>query len=807
MLMTNCKDSVLKNITIGIISLGLSAGLGCSVKMSTPNQQGNASTPVGQPPTAPVAVMEKWQENLIARGNAKIQVKTLKVEYREDMKKRFKVPNLEEVKSDFSGNYNLFQVKNFDEAKGIVFIQPKIFVYGTAQGGNVLAIKSVDGSRLTLTIPISFVDGQRQTLPSYEGRSAVPVPKSLLIPDMKALKDDLRSKLGTDVQLQALPTCARQLSLKHIKGAVVEKMILKPTQDISKRCPINEFFTASVTSSREEVTQLIENALEDGLGVQIATQFKIEYREPVVVYSLDLNPRGVFEKVRAKFIASAFGSGFEPTIYLAHEIIFPLQDILTDEIGQTGVNPAWVPYSQGVSLLQDAFFDDVSGTPGCPAPNHCYRVKKVSDVNFDGPIELMWIEQDTLGSSDLISSVSMVKGLAESFPLSLSSQRSIPMLSVIPTPDACANAKGNLPGCPEFSCSKFPDNVYCRDGKTKADVNQFQVFPGAKLKLSFSRATEWGYELDFPRNDTPEEMKKGVLKCADSRQIPGACLEYENICPVAKVDYCPKPSPNTCGEPRDIYTEHCHDEVTYESNCGFLGWGHCTQELKQKVHKCEQVKTGTECLKWNESCDVKLEPRCPVQEITQCKTPVQVCEQYTSEFYSKYTFSEPWVRPRTVDLDQGETVTELWSGLDIEFTSLNPDGKTFRKTTCPLLAFAHEMTGHHTLTVKLDNQEGTDCQPFNEWNSREGRWPSIAIVNHISYPRNYRCGTLEWTHAVDSNPKSSTHVVDRMVFSCLETGEKSDHYIIRSYQPIVDLFGTISILGRSIDTISGGISK
>ncbi len=396
--------------------------------------------------------------------------------------------------------------------------------------------------------------------------------------------------------------------------------------------------------------------------------------------------------------------------------------------------------------------------------------------------------------------MTFVRGLAETYPLRVSSERNLPMLGVVPTPQACAAAKGDLPGCDGFSCERFPDNVYCRNGRTTNPIHHFQVFPGAKIKLAFDRITEWGYELPAPREDTTPEQKRGTIRCADSQPIPGACEEYEEFCPVDKVPFC-KQQKDECEQDRKLFEDHCRNERVTERSCGFLGLGSCHEVLRENRTICERVEVGHECMKWKTTCEGEVEMVCPKTD-RRCKKPALACNQWTTEFYSKYTYSEPWVRPRTIDINHGQTIEQLWDGLDIEFSWLNSDGKTWESVTCPLKAFPNRIEGY-SITAILDNQADTDCQPFNSWNTQEGRWPQVAIVNHITYERPYLCGSLEWTRSIVANPGDGERVMDRLRYFCPErNAEISNKPIVNTYQPIVDLEGTVSILGRSMDTVS-----
>jgi hypothetical protein len=356
-----------------------------------------------------------------------------------------------------------------------------------------------------------------------------------------------------------------------------------------------------------------------------------------------------------------------------------------------------------------------------------------------------------------------------------------------------------LPGCEGFSCERFPENVYCRDGKTRNPIHQFQVFPGAKIRLEFSRITEWGYELAAPREDTTPEQKLGTIRCADSQPIPGACEEYEEVCTGDLVPFC-KNQKDECEHELKLFEDHCRTERIMERDCGFLGLGSCEEVLKEDRRICERVEVGKECVKWKSTCEGEAEMICPKTE-RRCKKPAVACQQWTTEFYSKYTYSEPWVRPRTVNLSNGQTIEQLWDGLDIEFSWLREDGTTFEKVTCPLKAFANRVEGY-SITATLDNQMDSNCQPFNAWNTQSGRWPQIAVVNRIHYQRPYLCGTLEWTRSIVADPTSSEKVRDRVTYACPELNQVSNQPIVNHYRPIVDLEGTVSILGRSMDTVS-----
>ncbi|MEK6706669.1 MAG: hypothetical protein AABZ06_12865 [Bdellovibrionota bacterium] len=777
----------------------------CSFKASPQKDAITATQPGG------THLAVSWTEMELFSTGVRLNVKTMPAEEKVKRQKSFQVPELEEIRSEFSGSFTLYRMKvasnGFEEwlpelvkdAKNIIFIQPKVYVYGTSQGGNVLSLTSNDNKSMSLTFPMAFIDGTRQTLPSYEGTHAAAIPDALKIPDVARLKEDLHTQIGAEPRLMPLTTCPRQMSLINLRGDETRKLSMVPTVFIQNRCPINEFFTATVTSSKEEIYDLVQNGILDGLGVQLQADFRVEYREPVALYSLQLDPLKIYNDLRKQFIETPFGQTGDPTIYFAIQLIKPLENYLRTAVEQTGISGTWVPYFQGVQVMIDSFFERVDPEGGCSANNRCFRLKpELSIVNE--PLELQWIEQQTLASTRTIPTLTFVKGLAETYPIRISSERSLPMLGVVPTAQACTTMKGNLPGCDGFSCEKFPDNVYCRSSRTKNPIHYFQVFPGAKIRFSFDRITEWGFELPAPREDTSAEQKRGTIRCADSQAIPGACEEYEEYCATDKIPFC-KNTKDECDKEHKLFQDQCKTERVTERSCGFLGLGQCDEVLKENRVTCEKIEVGTECLKWKSTCQGEIEMICPKTD-RRCKKPATTCNQWTTEFYSKYTYSEPWVRPHTIDIHNGQTIEELWDGLDLEFSWLADDGKTINRVSCPLKAFHSRVEGY-SITLILDNQDDTECQPFNSWNTRDGRWPEIALINHISFEKPYLCGTLEWTRSISADLTSKERVIDQLNYRCPERGsESSDKPIVNTYQPIVDLEGSVSIMGRSMDTVS-----
>ena len=731
-------------------------------------QSGNAAAAVTDGAPAPVA----WDDTTLSVPGVVLRVKSMPADLQIQNKKSFRVPDLEEIHSDFSGSYTLYRMKNapaqIENPQSIVFIQPKVFVYGTAQGGNVVQLTSRDNKTASLTFAMAFVDGTRASLPSHEGTHAVVLPDSLTIPSLEKLKTDLRAQIGIEPRLMGLTTCPRQMELRYLRGGSTERLPLLPTVSIRNRCPMDEFFTVTVRSTREEINDLVQNGIVDGLGVQLQADFQVQYREAVAFYSLELEPMQLYTELRKKFIETPFGQSSDPTIYFAFQLVEPLEAMLRDRVTQTGVTDGWIPYFQGVQILMDTFFDSVKPEEGCQAPNRCFRLKHELSVKMDEPVELQWIENSLLAASQRIPTVTFVKGLSETYPIQVNSTRVLPVAGVVPSQEACDAVKGNIPGCKDFSCEKFSENPYCRFPKHRNPIHAFQVFPGAKIKLSFDRITEWGFELPSPREDTTADQKKGTIKCADTEPIPGACVEYEEYCPVDKVPFC-KHQKDDCVEEHTIFQDYCRNERTTERSCGFLGLGHCKEVLKENRTICEHVEAGHECLRWKSSCDGEVEMVCPRTE-RRCKTPAVTCNQWTTEFYSKYTYSEPWVRPQTLNLDKGQTIEQLWDGLDLEFSWLEEDARTWHSVACPIKAFANRVDGY-SITVLLENQDDTSCQPFNTWNTQPGRWPQIAVVNHINFEKPYLCGTLEWTHSIAADPNAKEHVVDRLEYRCSERQE------------------------------------
>lgn len=749
-----------------------------------------------------------WMETKETSELFSLNGKVLKPKVIESLRDKFSMPRLEKTLITKSG----FQILHLIEQETVspnetpksvsagtskkFFLLPKVYVHGTSQGGNVLQISSKDKKTLAVTFPIALVDGQRQILTAYEGQMGISLPESYLITDLEKIKQDLNVKYGSSIELQTLSVCPKKMIILQEKGGSKKEYPVRPTWNFDNQCPLNEFFTVTVAGPKVEMLELIQQTLTGGIAVQLQLQLQVVFSEPTGIFELTLDSQKLFTKLRTIFFSETRDTKTHLYSDLHRNLLSSFQEIL---IESAVLKSFPIPSSTLNAIIQaliDSYFDQTTDS-NCQDPDLCFQLKSHSS-HLPLTLDFQWMKHELLGVSEIYPTQVFLQGLAESYPLQMPGNRAIAFYTEKPTAQTCQEQMGRIPGCQDFSCQKFPESVYCRTPQAKATVHAFQVFPGSKIKLDVHRITEWTRELIAPSDETPSTAKNGTLKCADSQPIPGACTEYEEICVEPEISYCSQPK-EVCLSDRSIYEDHCQLETKYERGCGFLGLGICEYTIKDSKKTCSKIEVGKECLRWSTECQVEFKHICPKKE-RRCKTPTTACQQYTTEFYSRYVYSEPWVRPRSLDLSKGETIEQLWDGLEAEISWLAEDGIIWKSVSCPLKAFRHEMNGT-TLVFEIANQPNTNCQPFNDWNIKEGRWPTLSIVNHISFDRMFLCGSLDWTHTVNVNPHQKERIIDQLLYSCPEAQIQSSSPIVQVYRPIIDLQGTVSILGRSLGTL------
>lgn len=705
---------------------------------------------------------DPWEEMRFQTEVSALIRKSLSPKAKEKLKQKFGVAKLREVHSEFSGNYSLYQILSAalpEEGKDSVhvFILPKVYVYGSATKVNGISLADTSSDEKEVIIPISFIDGLRSTLPGLNGVGAIALPTSLTISDLRGLKEDLKRQFGKEVRLEVLPACPVDLSLTYHGSTSTKKYPLKAIGPETRRCMINQFAPHRFRAPKGEVDALINEGLNDGFSVQIAAQYRLEFRDPVAFNHLKLESKAALEFLKNQLNtaesaqnakSNAKSDSRSDSESHSKSLAKVAEELLFSELKRAGLDPRWLPLSEGVRLIEDTFFRKEGQGEGS-------LVKKPSELPSE-PLELSWIEEEVLAVTNPISTSAPVQSVTNSFPFSVRSQGSTP-------------------------------------------IHSFQVFPGAKVRVSLSRITEWRKEFDLPRDDMAPSLQRDTLKCADEQVVAGGCSEYRNKCPVALIDFCQQPK-DECEIKERIFQDHCSESTVFERSCGFLGLGYCTDRVKERHISCQKIETGDFCKKYKMNCQVPLQRVCPVEEVRECVAPIKACEEYTVESFSKYTFSTPFPKPRVLDLEIGETPQQLWEGIYLEFTSRKSDGSV-EQVVCPILDFPHWLEGRLNLVVRLENRSAGLCHPFNGWNSKDGNLPSIAILNKISFERKYRCGSLEWTHSVLVNSKSGQHTQDRMTYSCPETGASSSKSLFYQYLPEVDLEGYLSILGRSMQNL------
>jgi hypothetical protein len=717
----------------------------------------------GQVAPLPVAgKLDDWEVNEYRSAAVRAQIRVLREEIAATVRAELVTAELVAVElpadeASRFGNLRLFRLLNSPLHERDVFIAPGLFVQSSVFGGRVAASQDATG-RITLRFPVALADGLRSEVAS--GLSSIPLPPFRVIDDQDELRSALASVLGFEPRLRALPGCPRSLAVKFGSDRIPARLVLD--QDA---CPMNQLLEVAVTGTREQARKLIESDMVSG-DVRLSGELGLSPQFIRSITSLEFHGPKLRERLYQKFVELPHGVGAgDFLLYPAESVRRGVEEVLSAILRDAGI-PALsqgeaAPFVDGVLAIH---FEAESCGEG-EAPCFRYRAAPLIDepvVMFDS----FGLEKVAV-ASEPIEVVTRLQGLS--------------------------NDESRFQVAGENTDDSYPPGRGRKGGLLRP------MRDGDLIELELTGLTTSRREYPAPildphlsRLDNPVCVRWGEPPVREETDYSN-CLEWNHQCSrwlsvcVREEDYC----------------------VRGERECVERGVGLCFFCCNRVEFVCHQ--SGRRCAQTENRCEAWNPTSCKRYGTRTVPAGPAPCVETQNQWIKLWRLSEPpsiVTRPERPETYDRQT---LLAGLKLQFTHWEPDlAGRYRqvKATCPLSAFFPEVIQEGTslkLRLRLANNRDAACEPFNRWNRKPGREPELTLVNQLTRPEEYQCGTREerWNGTVTySCPKLhrpcaplEEHFGDVGLGSCSEGGAVSPFPILDTYYPRVAVEGVLRLPG------------
>ncbi|MCM2277516.1 MAG: hypothetical protein NDJ89_05520 [Oligoflexia bacterium] len=284
-------------LAMGLLTLAILAGCGNgelpdSVQSGKPAV--DAPTVSGDP--------SAWEESYLVSpsGTVRAHVRMLPPRAIEAARKSFRQTALVAVPVDPRYNVELFRIKGVSDYENLVFIAPRVFAYGSAQGAKVAPQDNHDGT-ISLSLPLALIDGTRETIASSDERKSVPVPDSLRVQHQDELRKELSARFGKPLTLAPLPGCPSRITL------TINDHEYDATPSLARQsnyCQLNRAIQAPLRVTIEDARYIFQKALYAG---SVEAHVNYETMVPFVIGdgTIRFSKRKVFEDLAAQLSVNA----------------------------------------------------------------------------------------------------------------------------------------------------------------------------------------------------------------------------------------------------------------------------------------------------------------------------------------------------------------------------------------------------------------------------------------------------------------------------------------------------------------------
>ena len=247
----------------------------------------------------PVSGKPGWvqcPDSISGDGNVKVSRQVMRDDEEDKTRQSYQRTNLLQIAVDAKYNASIFQISGPEEYKNKAFIAPRIYAYGSQEGGSRTSPKeNADGS-MTISFNVIFVDGLSSEIPGADGSTKVKLPPNFQVKDPDGLRQVLRDEFQATNGLAPLPGCPKRIVVK-----VADAEYDASASDLSQgdNCQINTPTTVSVTLSKSDAQYMLERALYDNL-VDVHATYETRVSFPVANVSISFDRASIYDALRAE---------------------------------------------------------------------------------------------------------------------------------------------------------------------------------------------------------------------------------------------------------------------------------------------------------------------------------------------------------------------------------------------------------------------------------------------------------------------------------------------------------------------------
>lgn len=220
-----------------------------------------------------------------------------------EFRNSYKRANLIQLPIDTKFNAILFRItdETIPDDENRAFVAPKLFSYGTEQGGQIARVAHGDGT-VTLSFNIAFVDGISQTLLSASGdEREIALPSEFFVNHRSELEKSLTDDFGMKSGLASLSGCPKKITL--VVGGQEFDTTLK---DLAQGdfCELNVPIAVSLTVSQSDAKIILEKTLMQGL-VDVRGVYETKVSFPVANIKLSFDRSKIYRELQTELAGKA----------------------------------------------------------------------------------------------------------------------------------------------------------------------------------------------------------------------------------------------------------------------------------------------------------------------------------------------------------------------------------------------------------------------------------------------------------------------------------------------------------------------
>ena len=299
----------------------------------------------------------------------------------------YKRVNLEQIPIDSKFNAIVFRItdETIPDDLDQAFIAPKLFFYGSEEGGRLASFPNADGST-TISFSVAFVDGLTKTVPSPGGDEDIVLPDNFVLQDQAELETLLKTDFKIDRSLAPLAGCPKKITV----SAGGNEFDATPTDlKMGDFCQMNVAIPVSFTLNADEAKSFLMDALPNGL-VDVRGVYETRVSFPVSNVKLTFDRTRIYQDLEAELGVKAWIVDAD----VKAAVTRVMQNQLMKVSIQGDTNEM---LSALITQITQQFFlpfnadPSVAGSDGCGTAKICFRLA-FDQVSQSNTLEFDWVQ-------------------------------------------------------------------------------------------------------------------------------------------------------------------------------------------------------------------------------------------------------------------------------------------------------------------------------------------------------------------------------------------------------------------------------